>query len=45
MRVRVQVPEDDPRSHTLFDLYPGTEAMEREAFDMFGDRSSPATPT
>ena len=28
--------EDDPRVPTLFDLYPGTEAMEREVFDMFG---------
>jgi len=25
-----------PRSDTLFNLYPGTEAMEREAFDLFG---------
>ena len=29
---------------TLFDLYPGTENMEREAFDMFG-LASRATPT
>jgi len=35
VRVRVQVPEDTPLP-SLFDLYPGTEAMEREAFDMFG---------
>jgi NADH-quinone oxidoreductase subunit C len=35
-RVRVQVPEDDPVVPSLFDLYPGTEAMEREAYDMFG---------
>jgi len=35
-RVRVQVKEADPVLPTLFDLYPGTEAMEREAFDMFG---------
>jgi len=35
-RVRVQVPADDARLPTLFDLYPGTEAMEREAFDMLG---------
>jgi NADH-quinone oxidoreductase subunit C len=35
-RVRVQVPEDDPSIPTLFDLYPGTEAMEREAYDMHG---------
>jgi NADH-quinone oxidoreductase subunit C len=36
VRLRVQVPEDDATVATLFDVYPGTEAMEREAFDMFG---------
>jgi NADH-quinone oxidoreductase subunit C len=36
LRVRVQVSESDPSIDSLFDLYPGTEAMEREAFDMFG---------
>ncbi len=36
LRVRVQVPEGDARIPTLFDMYPGTEAMEREAYDMFG---------
>jgi NADH-quinone oxidoreductase subunit C len=36
LRVRVQVPESDPTIPTLFDLYPGTEAMEREVYDMFG---------
>lgn len=36
VRVRLQVPESDPVVPTLFDLYPGVEAMEREAFDMFG---------
>jgi NADH-quinone oxidoreductase subunit C len=36
VRLRVQVPADDPQLPTLFDLYPGTEAMEREVFDMFG---------
>jgi NADH-quinone oxidoreductase subunit C len=36
VRVRVQVPDDDAVLPTLFDLYPGTEAMEREVFDMFG---------
>lgn len=35
-RVRVQVPAGDATLPTLFDLYPGTEAMEREAFDMVG---------
>lgn len=36
VRIRVQVPESDPSVPSLFDLYPGTEAMEREAFDLFG---------
>jgi NADH-quinone oxidoreductase subunit C len=36
VRVRVQVPADDPVVATLFDLYPGTEAMEREAYDLVG---------
>ena len=36
IRVRVQVPATDPTLPTLFDLWPGTEAMERETFDMFG---------
>jgi NADH-quinone oxidoreductase subunit C len=36
IRVRVQVEEADPRLPTLFHVYPGTENMEREAFDMYG---------
>ena len=36
IRVRVQVPESEPVVASLFDLHPGTEAMEREVFDMFG---------
>jgi len=36
IRVRVQVPADDATLPSLFDMYPGTEAMEREAYDMFG---------
>ena len=36
IRLRVQVPADDPSIETLFDLHPGSEAMEREVFDMFG---------
>jgi len=36
VRVRVQVPGDDPVLDTLFDLYPGVEAMEREAYDLLG---------
>jgi NADH-quinone oxidoreductase subunit C len=27
---------DDPTVPTLFELHPGTEAMEREVFDLFG---------
>ena len=38
LRARVQVPEADPTVPTLFEVYPGTEAMEREVFDMFGIR-------
>ncbi len=36
IRVRVQVPDADPTVATLFDVHPGTEAMEREVYDMFG---------
>ena len=36
VRLRVQVPAEDPRLPTLFDLFPGSENPEREAFDMFG---------
>ena len=36
LRVRVQVPESDPTVATMFELWPGTEAMEREVWDMFG---------
>jgi NADH-quinone oxidoreductase subunit C len=38
IRVRVQVPESDAVIASAFDLWPGTEAMEREVFDMFGIR-------
>jgi NADH-quinone oxidoreductase subunit C len=38
LRLRVQVPETDATVPSLFDVHPGTEAMEREAFDMFGVR-------
>jgi len=37
-RIRVQVPAADPVVDSIFDVYPGTEAMEREAFDLFGIR-------
>ena len=36
IRIRVQVPEADPTVASLFDLHPGTEAPERETYDMFG---------
>ncbi len=36
VRIRLQVPESDAAAPSLFSLYPGTEAMEREAFDLFG---------
>jgi NADH-quinone oxidoreductase subunit C len=38
VRLRVQVPDPEPTVDSLFDLYPGTEAMEREAFDLMGIR-------
>jgi NADH-quinone oxidoreductase subunit C len=36
VRLRVQVPESDPTLPSLFGSFPGTENMEREAYDMFG---------
>ena len=36
VRIRVQAGNNDPVVDTLFDVYPGTEAMEREAFDLYG---------
>jgi NADH-quinone oxidoreductase subunit C len=36
IRLRLQVPQDSLDVPTLTDIHPGTEAMEREAFDMFG---------
>ncbi len=38
VRLRVQVPEADPSLSTITDLYPGADAMEREAFDLVGIR-------
>ncbi len=35
-RVRVQVPEDDPVLPSIIEIYPGVDAMEREAFDLMG---------
>jgi len=36
VRLRVQVPDEDATLPSLFDVHPGTEAMEREVYDMFG---------
>jgi len=36
VRIRVQVPENDPVVDSLVGVYPGVEAMEREAYDMVG---------
>jgi NADH-quinone oxidoreductase subunit C len=36
LRVRLQVPEDEPVVPSAFDIWPGTDAMEREVFDLFG---------
>ncbi|HVA02421.1 MAG TPA: NADH-quinone oxidoreductase subunit C [Acidimicrobiales bacterium] len=36
VRIRVQVPEEGAEVASLWDLYRGAEAMEREAYDMYG---------
>ena len=36
VRIRVQLSGENPIVDSLFDIYPGVEAMEREAFDLFG---------
>lgn len=36
VRLRVQVPERDPALPSLYPLFPGADAMEREVFDLFG---------
>ena len=38
VRVRCQVPAADPVMPSLFELWPGVEAHERETYDMFGIR-------
>jgi NADH-quinone oxidoreductase subunit C len=38
IRVSCQVAEHDPTVPSLFDVWPGTEAMDREVFDLFGIR-------
>jgi NADH-quinone oxidoreductase subunit C len=36
LRLRVQIPASDPVCPSLFAVHPGTEALEREVYDMFG---------
>ncbi len=36
VRIRVQVPVDEAAVASLFDLWPGSEILEREVFDLFG---------
>ena len=36
LRIRTQVPADDPQVPSVVGLYPGAEAPEREAADLFG---------
>jgi NADH-quinone oxidoreductase subunit C len=36
VRIRVQANEEHPQVDSLFSVYPGTEALEREVFDLFG---------
>ena len=36
IRARIQIPADDPTIASLYALYPGSDFLEREVFDMFG---------
>ena len=36
VRIRVQVPESDPEVDSITGVYPGADAMEREAYDLLG---------
>jgi NADH-quinone oxidoreductase subunit C len=36
VRLRVQIPADDPTCPSLFAIHPGTENPEREGYDLFG---------
>ncbi len=36
VRIRVQVPESDPEVDSITAVYPGVDAMEREAYDLLG---------
>jgi NADH-quinone oxidoreductase subunit C len=36
LRARVQVPESDPTVESLYVVFPGTDFLEREVYDLFG---------
>lgn len=36
VRIRVQVPEAEPEVDSIVGVYPGVDAMEREAYDLIG---------
>lgn len=36
IRARAQVPADDPTIESLYEVFPGTDYLEREVFDLFG---------
>lgn len=36
LRARIQVPESAPSIASLYTLYPGSDLLEREVYDMFG---------
>ncbi len=36
LRARIQVPADDPRIDSLYTLYPGSDFLEREVYDLMG---------
>jgi NADH-quinone oxidoreductase subunit C len=36
IRLRTQVPGDDPAVDSLYAIFPGTDFLEREVYDLFG---------
>jgi NADH-quinone oxidoreductase subunit C len=36
IRARAQVPADDPTIESLYEIYPGTDYLEREVYDLMG---------
>ncbi len=36
IRARAQVPADDPTIDSLYEIFPGTDYLEREVYDLFG---------